>query len=729
MIILFNFYSRKGQNTSKCCELCGKEFNHNCNLMRHIEHVHEGVKKYTCELCNKAFSILVNLKRHIICVHEGIRNFICEFCDNTFSDPSNLKRHIATVHDPLKKFKCNLCPKQFSRGKELLKHKRRNHGNSDEKKEEKSPKLQKKNKSVEVQLKDFTRGKSLSSNSKIRKLEEKIHKKETSKKTFKATADLKKEDKTVHEVFQKSEICHQKPDVENHVKTSPKGLDKDARIYNCQVCNKIFSNEMNIKRHVKCVHEGFKCEICGQNYSEKRRLRRHKEIHEDPRSLHCKLCKKPFGNESKFKTHFQNVHGGKLEQQISDKNVTPTKDVKTNVNDIQERQFFPCKTCGRVLPTISTLKKHAFNIHNKQIDNVEELKYFKCEISDQKFNEEKKLLEHKEIHEKSGHDDVEEFTEEQKFLQHEEIHEKSKGDNVEKLKIFKCEICPLKFKDEQKFLQHKEIHEKSRIEDNVEEMKIFKCKTCPLKFKDEEKFLQHKKRHEKSADISIVHKGTKKRHNCELCGKNFIDNSQLIRHKETVHEGIKKFSCEFCQKNFGAKSALKRHVNSVHNGFKCEICGQNYSEEHRLIRHKEIHQDPNSWHCELCNKPFDCEAHLKTHISGVHEGIKNFKCEFCGKKFSRNVALIKHINKNHESGKIGARNCFVEIEYLEMKKENISIIHVNIPKTFFPLNLDNYDVLGKFSHKNVICKNFWSQAFFYFKQIQNCSIFVHIGHF
>ena len=44
----------------------------------------------------------------------------------------------------------------------------------------------------------------------------------------------------------------------------------------CNLCTKAFSNQSNLRKHIKSVHEKmkFKCEICGKEFSQKDNLQR-----------------------------------------------------------------------------------------------------------------------------------------------------------------------------------------------------------------------------------------------------------------------------------------------------------------------------------------------------------------------------------------------------------------------------------------------------------------------
>ena len=135
---------RKGINDTNACELCGKFFTEKARLLRHIEGVHEGLKKHTCDICKKNFHQKINLKSHIAKTHVGLKGFkcikkltektkqilkmknnskiikkekprknltetskeadqkkklhICKLCKKAFGMKSNLKRHNCSVH-------------------------------------------------------------------------------------------------------------------------------------------------------------------------------------------------------------------------------------------------------------------------------------------------------------------------------------------------------------------------------------------------------------------------------------------------------------------------------------------------------------------------------------------------------------------------------------------------------------------------------------------------------
>ena len=77
-------------------------------LKKHIECVHENLKKHKCNNCKYASNDLGYLKRHIkSCLKKVKRDTKCEFCDKTFIFLSRLNEHIKDVHNRCEYFSQN----------------------------------------------------------------------------------------------------------------------------------------------------------------------------------------------------------------------------------------------------------------------------------------------------------------------------------------------------------------------------------------------------------------------------------------------------------------------------------------------------------------------------------------------------------------------------------------------------------------------------------------------
>lgn len=65
----------------------------------------------------------------------------------------------------------------------------------------------------------------------------------------------------------------------------------------------------------------------------------------------------------------------------------------------------------------------------------------------------------------------------------------------------------------------------------------------------------------KEKDPPTSHSATgKKRHSCNECDKSFERFHDMIRHKNSVHERIRKYQCQMCGKRFTLPTYLQRHL-------------------------------------------------------------------------------------------------------------------------------------------------------------------------
>lgn len=64
----------------------------------------------------------------------------------------------------------------------------------------------------------------------------------------------------------------------------------------------------------------------------------------------------------------------------------------------------------------------------------------------------------------------------------------------------------------------------------------------------------------------------------------------------------------------------------------------------RRGRKQSLTDDPSkTFVCDLCNRRFRRQEHLKRHYRSLHTQEKPFQCKECGKRFSRSDNLIQHV--------------------------------------------------------------------------------------
>ena len=116
-----------------------------------------------------------------------------------------------------------------------------------------------------------------------------------------------------------------------------------------------------------------------------------------------------------------------------------------------------------------------------------------------------------------------------------------------------------------------------------------------------------------------------------------------------------------CEKKFQRPSRLETHL-LAHSGerpFKCNICDKDFTRNAHLKRHKQINHEgvktPTAEvSCDQCGNIFANKYSLKKHVKKVHE-VKQYECEVCGKQFHKNHLLKVH--KLEHSGDIHPHKC------------------------------------------------------------------------
>ena len=242
-----------------------------------------------CQECDYRATRKENIKAHVLRIHRKEFNFKCSQCPKQYVINSELRFHIQSFHQE-KNIKCPHCEATFSVKKYLKVHLRLQH----------SPESNKKvSQFVTCTYSDF--------------------------RCF-LPVFLKNHMKVIHKDGSRAElICdecgHQGlgnnwNDFKRHLKDNHDIIYKErydhVRNVNCPQCNKKFSFQEDMKKHIKAMHEGIKysCDQCDYQSGYKNLLRHHiKRVHELYR-YKCTLCNELFEYSGLLRDHIRVNHEG-----------------------------------------------------------------------------------------------------------------------------------------------------------------------------------------------------------------------------------------------------------------------------------------------------------------------------------------------------------------------------------------------------------------------------------
>ena len=155
----------------------------------------------------------------------------------------------------------------------------------------------------------------------------------------------------------------------NYFNTLLTEIHEEKKVFSCGICQKTYSDNKGVKRHIETFHEGkknqknHKCEVCDRGFSSNKDLKRHYECVHEKKKLKCDFCSKEYSRKEEMKKHVETIHEGK----------TPEKNHK-------------CDICAKAFSKKSHLNDHISSVHEKKAPHVCDLcgyRYFlfSCRVS------------------------------------------------------------------------------------------------------------------------------------------------------------------------------------------------------------------------------------------------------------------------------------------------------------------------------------------------------------
>ncbi|KAL3282757.1 hypothetical protein HHI36_005924 [Cryptolaemus montrouzieri] len=348
---------------------------------------------------------------------------------------------------------------------------------------------------------------------------------------------------TNNEGMQKSDIASSEPPCEktelrNNGTRTESEADKENGIkqesLTCDQCDKVFSNQQNLKTHKEGVHEKkkpFTCLECKQSFPYAKNFRMHQLKHK--RGVYsCEVCQKKFNHPSSLVYHRNADHN---------------------------LQRFACNKCNKTF-------KHRQLLHRHQLVHSEE-RPFKCELCDSAFKTKNNLVSHNAIHTGERNYACTECG--QTFAHKTSLNLHMRWHLGEK--PFSCDVCSKSFSQRGNLLEHQRIHTGE---------KPYCCDFCGRNFTTSSQLKLHSKRHTGERPWK-----------CEFCPKSFLHKDSWKDHYRR-HLNDRPYKCDICSKGFTAPYCLKKHMR-FHTGekpYSCEICLKGFTDSSNLTKHRRTHE-------------------------------------------------------------------------------------------------------------------------------------------
>ena len=128
----------------------------------------------------------------------------------------------------------------------------------------------------------------------------------------------------------------------------------------------------------------------------------------------------------------------------------------------------------------------------------------------------------------------------------------------------------------------------------------------------------------------------------------FKERANLDYHLKYVHSEERNFICQECGDNFKSMKTLQNHHIRIHGAGErchtCEICGKSFYRNNELLAHLHVHTGHKPFLCNFCGLSFRDRSCKKRH-EDIHTGLTRYQCHRCGKGYARRDHYRLHVNK------------------------------------------------------------------------------------
>ncbi|CAH0724860.1 unnamed protein product, partial [Brenthis ino] len=375
-------------------------------------------------------------------------------------------------------------------------------------------------------------------------------------------------------------------------------------------------SNLNVKDFVK-----LQCDLCEETVKTWSGLRSHyAKIHKSKPMLSC-ICGFVIRSKSVLYKHVSDhrVESRKIKKSVDSDSDKQDEDKYSSLN-VTDFVNFTCSTCQKQCKSWYSLRSHCEEEHN-----IMPVVNCICGIT---LKSKSVLYKHVQDHKNPNViccDKCPRITKTVAAMNKHKMRHVPKSERK-----FCCSSCDKVFNSKDTL----KSHERSHIP--IEQRKIYRCEICDLKFTTRSSAASHKR---------VVHDKIKS-YVCDLCGYACGTNGELRQHR-AIHSDDKPFVCRTCSKPFKTYSNLKTHMDTHSDtSYACYVCSRVLNSRRTLRKHLLVHEDKCRHVCSYCNKAFKRRQTLKVHMY-THTGDKPLSCKWCDERFSYASTLRSHRLRCH----------------------------------------------------------------------------------